>query len=178
MSGNTQPENDPENEYYARSFTLDDLARSAHALKNGEGHGPYDPMYRLLGLAVGFLAVVMAWNYGQEWISAWATWPLSVVPFVVVAFFGAWGITEVLTFGLRRRHHSWAQSIDQDLADYRPLNQAAYSNLQAQAKAAGGITFSQLITWLKLEREALQKLQPTTPTELFIGLPATVDKAQ
>lgn len=51
---------------------------------------------------------------------------------------------------------SWAELIDQELADYDPVDKDAYRRLQERTKAASFINFDEVYEYLAVERYAVR----------------------
>lgn len=64
---------------------------------------------------------------------------------------------------------SWAELIDQELADYDPVDKDAYRRLQERTKAAGYINFDEVYEYLAVERYAVRVAsgQYTPPKQSF-----------
>lgn len=73
----------------------------------------------------------------------------------VLLMFGAAGAIMLLV-GLGNDGRSWDEMLEQEVADYDPLDRDGYEALRAKAKEDGHLDRDALSAWLKLEQERLK----------------------
>lgn len=77
--------------------------------------------------------------------------------------FGTVVATTVLSYVYSKFPKSWAEVVDKRLADYEPVDHAAYALLHERTKAYGGLELGAMFEWLDKENTAVQTSKPVQP---------------
>ncbi|KNH45275.1 hypothetical protein M5G27_06840 [Pseudomonas shahriarae] len=77
--------------------------------------------------------------------------------------FGTGVATTVLSYVFFKFPKSWAEVVDKRLADYEPVDHAAYALLHERTKAYGGLELRAMFEWLDSENTAVKSSTPVRP---------------